>query len=217
MRVLPPVFFAMFSYWSIGLHTKCVGCVLFFTRARPPQTLDPRSKPAVHSSLAPTQQHRGSWAQQLLSTAKFGSCTKVYHLCANMPAASVCASASFNQLRQHPNRQHFDRSVAERSYDSCIAVVLILANVTATLMAMAIGAAAPSNSVANMAGSLAIMLFLLFGGFMLNKDQVRGPGRGGLLGSNSCHTIRWIARLHERAHKNSGRFAVLLGTMHSTS
>ena len=35
MRVLPPVFFAMFSYWSIGLHTKCVGCVLFFTRAPP--------------------------------------------------------------------------------------------------------------------------------------------------------------------------------------
>ena len=56
----------------------------------------------------------------------------------------------------------------------CVAVVLILANVTATLMAMAIGAAAPSNSVANMAGSLAIMLFLLFGGFMLNKDQARG-------------------------------------------
>ena len=55
----------------------------------------------------------------------------------------------------------------------CAAVVLILANVTATLMAMAIGAAAPSNSVANMAGSLAIMLFLLFGGFMLNKDQAR--------------------------------------------
>ena len=55
----------------------------------------------------------------------------------------------------------------------CAAVVLILANVTATLMAMAIGAATPSNSVANMAGSLAIMLFLLFGGFMLNKDQAR--------------------------------------------
>ncbi len=55
----------------------------------------------------------------------------------------------------------------------CSVVILILANVTATLMAMAIGAAAPSNSVANMAGSLAIMLFLLFGGFMLNKDQAR--------------------------------------------
>ena len=39
-------------------------------------------------------------------------------------------------------------------------------------MSMMIGAAAPSNSVANMAGSLAIMLFLLFGGFLLNKDQV---------------------------------------------
>lgn len=43
---------------------------------------------------------------------------------------------------------------------------------TAALMSMMIGAAAPSNSVANMAGSLAIMLFLLFGGFLLNKDQV---------------------------------------------
>ena len=47
-----------------------------------------------------------------------------------------------------------------------------MANVTAALMSMLIGAAAPSNSVANMAGSLAIMLFLLFGGFLLNKDQV---------------------------------------------
>ena len=31
MRVLPPTFFAIFSYWSIGLHTKCVACVLLFT------------------------------------------------------------------------------------------------------------------------------------------------------------------------------------------
>ena len=31
MRMLPPTFFAMFSYWSIGLHTKCVACVLLFT------------------------------------------------------------------------------------------------------------------------------------------------------------------------------------------
>lgn len=31
MRVLPPTFFAIFSYWSIGLHTKCVTCVITFT------------------------------------------------------------------------------------------------------------------------------------------------------------------------------------------
>lgn len=40
-------------------------------------------------------------------------------------------------------------------------------------MAMMIGVACPSDASANTAGSLAIMASLLFGGFMLNKDQVR--------------------------------------------
>ena len=37
---------------------------------------------------------------------------------------------------------------------------------------MLIGAATPSDAAANTAGSLALMASLLFGGFMLNKDQV---------------------------------------------
>ncbi|KAL6746090.1 P-loop containing nucleoside triphosphate hydrolase protein [Haematococcus lacustris] len=50
--------------------------------------------------------------------------------------------------------------------------VLVAANVSSTLMCMAIGAASPSNSVANMVASLALMLFMLFGGFLLNKERV---------------------------------------------
>jgi hypothetical protein len=30
MRVVPPLFFAMFSYWMIGLHTQCTSCVFAF-------------------------------------------------------------------------------------------------------------------------------------------------------------------------------------------
>jgi hypothetical protein len=30
LRVLPPFFFAIFSYWMIGLHPGCVACVLWF-------------------------------------------------------------------------------------------------------------------------------------------------------------------------------------------
>ncbi len=54
---------------------------------------------------------------------------------------------------------------------SC-AVILVWANIAAATMAMMIGAATPSDAAANTAGSLAIMASLLFGGFMLNKDQV---------------------------------------------
>lgn len=50
--------------------------------------------------------------------------------------------------------------------------VLVLTNVSAALMSMAIGAAAPSNAVANLVGSMVLMVALLFGGFMLNKDNV---------------------------------------------
>lgn len=39
-------------------------------------------------------------------------------------------------------------------------------------MSQAIGAAVASVRVANLLGSLAIMMFLLFGGFLLNRDQV---------------------------------------------
>lgn len=50
--------------------------------------------------------------------------------------------------------------------------VLISANIAATTMSQAIGAAVSSVRVANLLGSLAIMMFLLFGGFLLNRDQV---------------------------------------------
>lgn len=50
--------------------------------------------------------------------------------------------------------------------------VLVGANITAALMCMAIGAAAPSNAVANMVASLTMMMLMLFGGFLLNKERV---------------------------------------------
>ena len=57
-------------------------------------------------------------------------------------------------------------------HDSCRAGVLVSANIAATTMSQAIGAAVASVRVANLLGSLAIMMFLLFGGFLLNRDQV---------------------------------------------
>ncbi len=50
--------------------------------------------------------------------------------------------------------------------------VLVSANIAATTMSQAIGAAVGTVRVANLLGSLAIMMFLLFGGFLLNRDQV---------------------------------------------
>lgn len=34
MRVIPPLFFALFSYWMIGLHTQCTGCIFTFIGKR---------------------------------------------------------------------------------------------------------------------------------------------------------------------------------------
>eukprot|EP00891_Asterochloris_glomerata_P009058 jgi/Astpho2/9058/e_gw1.00133.213.1_t len=82
MRVIPPVFFAIFTYWLVGLHTQCIFCIFKFIG------------------------------------------------------------------------------------------VLVSSNIAATAMSQAIGAAASSVRVANLLGSFAIMIFLLFGGFLLNKDQV---------------------------------------------
>ncbi len=30
LRVVPPFFFALFSYWVIGLHPSCGPCILWF-------------------------------------------------------------------------------------------------------------------------------------------------------------------------------------------
>ena len=36
MRVIPPVFFAIFTYWLVGLHTQCIFCIFqFIGRYRP--------------------------------------------------------------------------------------------------------------------------------------------------------------------------------------
>ncbi|GIL42172.1 hypothetical protein Vafri_236 [Volvox africanus] len=82
MRVVPPTFFALFTFWMVGLHPSCAICILWFIG------------------------------------------------------------------------------------------ILVSSNITAATMCMAIGAAAPSNPIANLVGSLTLMLLLLFGGFLLNKGSV---------------------------------------------
>ena len=61
-------------------------------------------------------------------------------------------------------------------------VILILSNVASALMSMAIGAASPSNRVANYIGSLAILILSLFGSFLMNRGNLPA----------AC---RWIANL----------------------
>ena len=80
LRVVPPFFFAMFTYPMIGLHPRCGSCVAWFVG------------------------------------------------------------------------------------------VLILANVSATIVCMLIGILAPSNAVANVVGSFIMLTFGLFGGFLLSKS-----------------------------------------------
>ena len=57
---------------------------------------------------------------------------------------------------------------------------LMLCNVAAASMNMAIGAACSSTSIANMLGSLAVLVNLLFGGFLMSLHNV--PAAVGVLG-----------------------------------
>ncbi|CAG9464674.1 unnamed protein product, partial [Pedinophyceae sp. YPF-701] len=57
---------------------------------------------------------------------------------------------------------------------------LVLSSGAASSLAMAVGAAADSGAVANLVGSLIVMSFLLFGGFLLNRDLVPD-------------SLRWVA------------------------
>jgi len=50
--------------------------------------------------------------------------------------------------------------------------VLILTNIVATCLCMAVGAANRNVSAANMVASLCFLLAILFGGFLLNKDHI---------------------------------------------
>ena len=56
-------------------------------------------------------------------------------------------------------------------------LVLVMANVTGAAMCMAIGAAAPSNAVANVAGSLATLVAALFGGPFINRAAAPAAAR----------------------------------------
>lgn len=49
---------------------------------------------------------------------------------------------------------------------------MVLTNVVAALTSMTIGAATPTNAVANALGSLFVLVFLLFAGYFLNKDEM---------------------------------------------
>jgi ATP-binding cassette subfamily G (WHITE) protein 2 len=57
----------------------------------------------------------------------------------------------------------------------CVArftLVLMLASVTASSLCMAIGSFAPSNAVANVMGSIALLTAALFGGFLVQRDAL---------------------------------------------
>ena len=55
------------------------------------------------------------------------------------------------------------------------AACLVLTNVSASLVASAIGASRPSTAVANVAGALVSLFFALFGGFILSKEAIPQP------------------------------------------
>jgi len=55
---------------------------------------------------------------------------------------------------------------------ACFTAVVILSNLVSTTMSMAVGALAPNNAVANVVGSLAALLSILTGGFLLSKAHL---------------------------------------------
>ena len=55
------------------------------------------------------------------------------------------------------------------------AACLVLTNVSASLVASAVGASRPSTAVANVAGALVSLFFALFGGFILSKEAIPQP------------------------------------------
>jgi hypothetical protein len=55
---------------------------------------------------------------------------------------------------------------------ACFTAVVILSNLVSTTLSMAVGALAPNNAVANVVGSLAALLSILTGGFLLSKAHL---------------------------------------------
>jgi ABC-type multidrug transport system permease subunit len=77
-------------------------------------------------------------------------------------------------------------------------LTLVLSNITATLLSMAIGAAATSVAIANVLGSLCFLTFALFGGFLLSKTAMP-------------FYVRWLA---EASFLNSGFEALVVNEFH---
>ncbi len=80
-------------------------------------------------------------------------------------------------------------------------LTLVLANITATLLSMAVGAAASSVAVANVVGSLCFMTFALFGGFLLSKTAMPPY-------------VRWLA---EASFLNNGFEALVINEFHANN
>ena len=83
-------------------------------------------------------------------------------------------------------------------------LALVLSNITATLLSMAIGAAASSVAVANVAGSLCVMTSALFGGFLLSKTAMPPVVR--LLASASFLNSGFEALAVNEFHDNDVNF-----------
>jgi ATP-binding cassette subfamily G (WHITE) protein 2 len=68
------------------------------------------------------------------------------------------------------------------AHAACFALLLMLVSVAANSLCMAIGALAPSNASATVAGSVALLTATLFGGFLVQNNDLPGA-------------LRWLAAL----------------------
>lgn len=170
MRVVPPCFFAASTYWMIGFRPGAAYLPSFWL------TL-------VLSNMVRARLHCLAWRWllhlQMPASSKFSNPLCIMSLW-SLPCSERMLAWSFNVAL-------FDDMLPAQCWSACwrvnvpchasvcgcvAAQARLCSSQVGASMNMAVGAAAPSSALANLFGSLAVLLSILFGGFLLSRSQM---------------------------------------------
>ncbi|KAK3261310.1 hypothetical protein CYMTET_29779 [Cymbomonas tetramitiformis] len=89
---------------------------------------------------------------------------------------------------------------------AAFSITLVLLNVVASTFSMFIGAVSPSNSVANVFGSLLTLLMILFAGFLVNNDSLASGASSWLLELTYGHSAYEALVINQFSNVTGYRF-----------
>eukprot|EP00854_Cymbomonas_tetramitiformis_P007476 gene7476-8901_t len=177
LRILPPLFFTFITYPMIG-YEAALQCRMGGSLGIDGHALDTRM-----SSVTQVGDQGGPTFRK---------------------PASLSGVDAVNALTGVVARPGQDDGTLWRR--AAFSITLVLLNVVASTFSMFIGAVSPSNSVANVFGSLLTLLMILFAGFLVNNDSLASGASSWLLELTYGHSAYEALVINQFSNVTGYRF-----------